>query len=247
MTTRVLIADDEAPARSRMRRLLDELPGCEVVGEAANGGEALQMSLADSPDVILLDIRMPDMDGIEAARHLAALDDGPAIIFTTAYDNYAIEAFDAHAIGYLLKPVRREKLERALGFAARLARPQVDALVSDAGRPAARNNICARRGAELRLIPLDDIWFFQADQKYITVRHAHGEDLIDEPLKELATEFADRFIRIHRSALIALNRVERMEKTADGQYEVWLRDCAEPLPVSRRHVTAVKACVKKRI
>jgi len=246
MTTRVLIADDEAPARSRMRRLLDELPEYEVIGEAANGTQVLETSLSETPDIILLDIRMPDMDGIETARHLAALDESPAVIFTTAFDSYAIEAFDAHAIGYLLKPVRREKLERALEFASRLARPQIQALASDPQQPVARNNICARRGADLHLIPIEDVIYFQADQKYITVRHVHGEDLIDEALKELASEFADRFIRIHRSALVALAWVERMEKTADGQYEVWLRDCLEPLPVSRRHVTAVKACVKKR-
>jgi len=143
--------------------------------------------------------------------------------------------------------VRREKLERALGFAARLARPQIEALINVPQQPAARSNICARRGADLHLIPIKDIRYFQADQKYITVRHLHGEDLIDEPLKELAREFTDCFIRIHRSALVALRWVERMEKTPDGQYEVWLRDCAEPLPVSRRHVTAVKACVKKRV
>ena len=247
MTTRVLIADDEAPARSRLRRLLDELTGYEVIGAAASGSEALQLSLTQSPDVILLDIRMPGMGGIETARHLSALDKGPAIIFTTAFDSYAIEAFDSHAIGYLLKPVRREKLERALKFAAQLAQPQLEALVNDAEQPATRSNICARRGEDLHLIPLDDILYFQADQKYITVRHRHGEDLIDEPLKELAREFTDRFIRIHRNALVAMKWIERMEKTPDGQYEIWLRDCAKPLPVSRRHVTAVKARVKKYI
>ncbi|MAF82746.1 MAG: LytTR family DNA-binding domain-containing protein [Gammaproteobacteria bacterium] len=246
MTTKVLIADDEAPARSRMRRLLDELTGYEVIGEAANGNEALQISLAESPDIILLDIRMPDMDGIETARHLSTLDDSPAVIFTTAFDSYAIEAFDTHAIGYLLKPVRREKLERALGFAAQLARPQIEALGNNPQQPSTRNNICARHGTNLHLIPIEDVMYFQADQKYITVRHVHGEDLIDEPLKELAREFTNHFIRIHRNALVALTWVERMEKTPEGQYEVWLRDCAEPLPVSRRHVTAVKACVKKR-
>ncbi len=247
MTIRVLIADDEAPARSRIRRLLDELTGYEIIGEAANGSEALQISLTESPDIILLDIRMPGMDGIETARHLSTLDDGPAVIFTTAFDSYAIEAFDTHAIGYLLKPVRREKLERALSFAARLAQPQIEALVDDPQQPAIRTNICARRGEDLHLIPIEDILYFQADQKYITVRHAQGEDLIDEPLKDLANEFADRFTRIHRNALVALASIERMEKTPDGQYEVWLRGCDEPLHVSRRHVTAVKACVKKRL
>ncbi len=246
MMVKVLIADDEAPARSRMCRLLDELTDYEVVGEAANGREALQLSLVESPDIILLDIRMPDMDGIETARHLSTLDESPAVIFTTAFDSYAIDAFDAHAIAYLLKPVRREKLERALEFAVRRGPLQIEALTDSAPEPVARSNICARRGADLHLIPIEDILYFQADQKYITVCHRHGEDLIDEPLKALAGEFADRFIRIHRSALVALSWVERMEKTPDGQYEVWLRNCAKPLPVSRRHITAVKACVKQR-
>ena len=243
---RVLIADDEAPARSRMHRLLDDLGDYEVIGEAANGSEALQMCLADSPDIILLDIRMPDMDGIETARHLARLELSPAIIFTTAFDHYAIEAFDAHAIGYLLKPVRREKLERALSFAARLAGPQIEALVGAPEPIHARDNICARRGDELHLIPIEEIQYFQADQKYTTVRHVNGEDLIDEPLKELAREFADRFIRIHRNALVSMAWLESMSKNVDGHYEVRIRDCPQQLPVSRRHIAAVKASLKKR-
>ncbi len=114
MTTTILIADDEAPARSRMRRLLDDITGYDVIGEAGNGSEALQMSLADSPDIVLLDIRMPGMDGIETARHLSMLEDGPAVIFTTAFDSYAIEAFDTHAIGYLLKPIKEDELAQAI-------------------------------------------------------------------------------------------------------------------------------------
>jgi len=245
MTIRVLIADDEPPARSRIRRLLDELNEYEVIGEAANGSEALQLCMADSPDIILLDIRMPDMDGIETARHLASFDHGPAVIFTTAFDEYAIEAFDAHAIGYLLKPVRLEKLERTLSHAARLASPQIEALINNSEQSAVRGNICARLGDELHLIPIEDIQCFQADQKYTTVCHVHGKDLIDEPLKELAQEFADRFIRIHRNALVSLAWLERMGKSPDGQHEVWLRDCPQPLLVSRRHVAAVKASIKK--
>jgi len=245
MKTRVLIADDEAPARSRMRRLLDDLAGYAVIGEAASGSEALQMSLRDSPDVILLDIRMPGMDGIEIARHLAALDAGPSVIFTTAFDSYAIEAFDSHAIGYLLKPVRREKLERALEIARRIARHQIEALTGDPGMSAARNNICVRRGRELHLVPVENIRYFQADQKYVTVNHRQGEDLIDESLKNLAHEFADRFVRTHRSTLVSLAWIEHLELNPRGHYEIRLHDCTEPLPVSRRHVTAVKTRIKQ--
>lgn len=242
---RIVIADDEAPARARLRRMVEELPDCEVVGEAENGREALQACLDSAPTVVLLDIRMPDMDGLEAARHIAGLDDGPAIVFTTAYDHYAIDAFDAHAVGYLLKPVRRERLEKALAFASRLGRAELAEVSRRADKPIERSNICVRRGADLRLIPIDEIIFFHADQKYTTVRHTGGEDLFDEPLKDLADEFAAYFIRIHRSTLIALRFLERMERNDEGQYEVWLKGIDAPLPVSRRHVTAVKSCLKR--
>ncbi len=244
MTIRVLIVDDEAPARARLRRMLDAWPACEVVGEAENGRDALQGCIDHSPTVVLLDIRMPDMDGIEAARHIAELDEGPAVVFTTAYDHYAIDAFDAHAVGYLLKPVRRERLERALAFASRLGRAELASISRETERMAPRTNVCVRRGSDLRLISVDEIVFFQADQKYVTVRHAGGEDLLDEPLKDLAEEFASRFIRIHRSTLIALRYLERMDRNDDGQYAVWLKGVDTPLPVSRRHVTAVKSCLK---
>lgn len=242
---RVLIADDEAPARARLRRMVEEMAGCEVVCEAGNGLDALQGCIDHAPGIVLLDIRMPDMDGIEAARHIAELDDGPAVVFTTAYDHYAIDAFDAHAVGYLLKPVRRERLEKALAFASRLGRAELVQVSREAERPAARANICVRRGSDLRLIPVDEILYFHADQKYVTVRHAGGEDLLDEALKDLAEEFADRFIRIHRSTLIALRHLESMERNDDGQYEVSLRGIEQSLPVSRRHVTAVKSCLKR--
>jgi len=242
---RVLIVDDEAPARGRLRRMVEELPNCEVVGEADNGRDALLACLDLLPNVILLDIRMPDMDGIEAARHIAEIDDGPAVVFTTAYDHYAIDAFDAHAVGYLLKPVRRERLEKALSFASRLGRAELAEVRRTTERCAPRTNVCVRRGSELRLIPIDEVLFFHADQKYVTVRHTGGEDLLDEPLKDLAEEFAAHFIRIHRSTLIALRFLERMDRTDDGQYEVLLRGVDAPLPVSRRHVTGVKSCLKR--
>ena len=251
MTMRVLIVDDEAPARARLRRMVDELPDYEVVGEADNGHGALQGCIDHSPNVVLLDIRMPDMDGIEAARHIAEIDAGPAVVFTTAYDHYAIDAFDAHAVGYLLKPVRRERLEKALAFASRLGRAELgeisrESSIAAGDRDAARTNVCVRRGSELRLIPVEEIRYFQADQKYVTVHHAGGEDLLDEALKDLAEEFAEYFIRIHRSTLIALRFLERMDRSDSGQYEVRLRGVETPLQVSRRHVTAVKTCLKHK-
>lgn len=242
--TRIVIADDEAPARARLRRLVDELDACEVVGEARHGREALELCESRRPDVLLLDIRMPDMDGLETARHLSRLDDGPAVIFTTAYDSYAIEAFDAQAVGYLLKPVRRERLLKALRQAARLSRSQADQL-GGGGAPLARSAICVRKASGLQLIPVEQIRYFQADQKYVTIHHDEGEDLLDEPLKDLAAEFSDRFIRIHRSILVSAARIERLEKRAGGQHELWLRDHPQALPVSRRHVTEVKLALRR--
>lgn len=239
--TRILIADDEAPARARLRRLVEDFDDYSVVGEAEHGHAAVAQCQQLHPDVVLLDIRMPDMDGIETARHLAKLDDGPAVIFTTAYDSYAIEAFDAQAIGYLLKPVRRERLLRALRHASRLNPVAMQAL--EAKRPA-RRNLCVRKRTGLQLIEVETISHFRADQKYVTVFHQGDEDLLDEPLKDLAEEFSDRFLRIHRSVLVATDFLERLEKNTGGHYQVWLRGHDTPLPVSRRHVTDVKLALR---
>jgi two-component system response regulator AlgR len=232
---RVLIVDDEPPARERLRRLLEEIPDVVVAGEAANGREALELCASLDPDVVLLDVRMPGMDGIEAARHLGALEDPPAVIFTTAYDEHAVEAFEAHAVGYLLKPVRQEKLARALHHAARVLGTQLARVAEQSQLGRRRAQICARLGEQLRLIPLDDVYYFMAGQKYVTVRHRGGSDLIDEPLRALAAEFAPEFVRVHRNALVAVRAVSTLERDGDGHYLVRLRDCEETLPVSRRH------------
>jgi two-component system response regulator AlgR len=232
---RVLIVDDEPPARERLRRLLEDITDVVVTGEAANGREALELCASLDPDVVLLDVRMPGMDGIEAARHLGALEDPPAVIFTTAYDEHAVEAFEAQAVGYLLKPVRQEKLARALHRAARVLGTQLARLSEQSQLGRRRSQICARLGEQLRLIPLADVYYFMAGQKYVTVRHRGGSDLIDESLRALAAEFAPEFVRVHRNALVAIRSVSALERDADGRYLVRLRDCEETLPVSRRH------------
>jgi two-component system response regulator AlgR len=232
---RALVVDDEPPARERLRRLIDEMSGVAVVGEAATGQEALELCSRLEPDVVLMDVRMPGMDGIEAARHLGSLETPPAVIFTTAYDEHALEAFETQALGYLLKPVRREKLARALRHAARVAAPQLRRLAEQARVTGRRTRICARLGDDLRLIPVDDIYYFSADQKYVTVRHSGGSDLIDESLRALADEFAADFLRVHRNSLVALRHVQALERCTDGRYLVRFKDCAETLPVSRRH------------
>jgi two-component system response regulator AlgR len=241
---RILIADDEAPARSRLRNMLADIGDCEVIGEAGHGREALQLCEELSPDIVLLDIRMPVMDGIETAHHLAAMEPAPAVIFTTAYDQYAVEAFDVQVVGYLLKPVRQARLVRALNHASRLSRSQIDELARGRGQSSARSSICVRKASGLQFIPVNEILYLQADQKYVTVVHLNGEDIVQESLKALEDEFSDRFVRIHRGILIGAAFADRMQKDSAGQYEVWLRNCPDPLPVSRRHVTAVKSRLK---
>ena len=230
---KVLIVDDEPPARERLRSLLVEIADAEVVGEAVNGPQSLVRAHELGPDVVLLDVRMPGMDGIEVAQHLNALAEPPAVIFTTAFDEYAVNAFDAHAVGYLLKPIRKEKLEAALARAGRLTRPQLQRIAA-ANTEKRRTHIAARRREGLRLIPIDDVQFFFAEQKYTTVRHVNGEDLIEDSLRALEEEFEAAFVRVHRNALVSVRYLERIERNAAGQYFVRLRGCDAPLQVSRR-------------
>jgi len=233
----VLIVDDEPPARERLERLVGELDGWHVAGTCASGVEAIEQAARLKPNVVLLDVRMPGMSGIETARHLCGLEIPPAVIFTTAYDQYAIDAFEARAVGYLLKPVRRERLESALSYASRVSTALLDGLPRGSGA-GPRRHIAARVRDELRLIPIKEIQYFRAEQKYVTVRHLRGEDVIDEPLKSLEDELADQFVRIHRSVLVSLLHVDALEKRGDG-YALRLRG-GETLPVSRRQLTELK-------
>ena len=241
MTQRVRIVDDEAPARERLRRLVGELGGVEVAAEASNGEQAVRLASELHPDVVLLDVRMPGMNGIEAARHLALMDEPPAVIFTTAYDAYAVEAFEAQAIGYLLKPVRAEKLGAALQRAARLAGTQLARIA--AGDPARtpRTHVAARLGDQVRLIAVPEIYYFAADQKYTTVRHQGGTDLIEDPLRALEEEFGTQFVRVHRNALVSVARLAAIERDDEGQYHVRVRDINDRLAVSRRLAGELRA------
>lgn len=241
---KVLVVDDEKPARDRLRQILEDENDYEVVGEAGNGHEAVALAGELEPDVVLLDIRMPGLDGIETAHHLNALEKPPAVVFTTAYDEYAVDAFEARAIGYVLKPVRRSRLAAALEQAARLAGSALREVAAEARLDAPRQRVCARVHGELKLIPVTDISCFRADQKYVSVEHDNGQDLIDDSLKSLAMEFEAQFVRIHRGALVAVNRIEKIEKTADGKSRVVLREDSQvndkELIISRRHVAEVR-------
>lgn len=241
---KILIADDEKLARDRLRSLIDELGLGEVVGEAANGEAVLRQTEALHPDVILLDIRMPGMNGLEAAGHLDKLDTPPAVIFTTAYDEYALQAFEAHAVDYLLKPVRRERLEKAIKGVQRLSQAQLAGLREN-NEHATATHISARDHTGIRLVSINDIQYFQAADKYVTVYYAGGSILIEEALKSLEDRLGHLFIRIHRNALVAKRLINALERDNQGQCRIRLQGVGESLEVSRRHLPEVKQLLKR--
>lgn len=241
----VLIVDDEPLARERLARLVGELDGYRVLEpSASNGEEALTLIDSLKPDVVLLDIRMPGLDGLQVAAKLCEREAPPAVIFCTAHDEFAIDAFEVSAVGYLVKPVRVEALAAALKKAERPNRVQLAALTrpGSAGNGAEpRSHISARTRKGIELIPLEQVIFFIADHKYVTLRHEGGEVLLDEPLKALEDEFGERFVRIHRNALVARERIERLQRTPLGHFQLYLKGLnGDALTVSRRHVAGVR-------
>ena len=241
---KVLIADDEPLARERMRALLGDLDGIEVVGEAGNGLEALETAARMRPDLVLLDIRMPLMDGLEAAHHLGTMESPPGVIFCTAYEDHALAAFEANAVDYLVKPVRAERLHAALAKARRWngddARRTEHAL--DGKRP--RTHLCARVRGNLLLVPIADIDYLLAEDKYVVVHHTKGEVLVEEPLKALEDEFDGRFVRIHRNCLVARGKLTGLARAADGRLFARIDGVSAELEVSRRNLPALRKLVR---
>lgn len=234
---RALIVDDEPPARARLNALLRDLDQVEVVGEAGNATETLELIEQLNPDILYLDVRMPGMSGLELARYLARLPRPPAIVFITAHDEHALEAFEAEAVGYLLKPVRKDKLAAATERARRLSAQQLESVV----RPEPRTHLPVRRRDGIRLLRVEDIICLVAEQKYTTVRHTGGEDLIEDSLRALEAEFGGRFLRVHRGALVNRDYLAGVERLTDGGYVAHVRGLAQPLPVSRRMASELKA------
>ncbi|MBE2211852.1 MAG: response regulator transcription factor [Xanthomonadaceae bacterium] len=236
---RVVIVDDEPLARARLRGLLSREADVEVVAEAGDGRAALLACDTHRPDLVILDIRMPGMDGLEAARQLAKLPSPPLLVFCTAFDAHALSAFESAALDYLVKPVRPERLAEAL----RRARTRLD-IAPTTDEKQARTQLCARLGAHLRLIPVADILYLQAEEKYVVVHHAHGEDLIEASLKSLEEEFGDRFLRIHRNCLVARDALKELRRDADGHAQAILHGVERPLDVSRRCVGELREAMR---
>lgn len=244
---RIFLVDDEAPARGRVRELLGDLapqlPNV-VVGEAANGREAIARLPDAQPDVALVDIQMPQMSGMELARHLAHIERAPAIVFVTAHNEYAVEAFEVNAIDYLLKPVRAQRLEAALRKAVANGPPDAAALERAAHGP--RRFLSVSERGRILLVPVGDVLYMKAELKYVTLRTAEREFLIEESLTSLEQEFGAAFVRVHRNCLVARRAIKGFARgtEADGEGPGWavlVEGCSEPLPVSRRQWPVVKA------
>lgn len=240
----IFIVDDETPARNRLKDLLAD---CEtqfplqLVGEAGNGQEALNKLAETHAEVVLMDIRMPQMDGIELARHLNKLDEPPVIIFTTAYDAYAIQAFEQRAIDYLLKPIRLGRLFEALSRARDAVPIRTEVLQELMPEP--RTHLSVHERGKIILVPITEVLYLRAEMKYVTVRTAEREYLIEESLTALEKEYAARFVRIHRNCIVAREFIAGFEKGGEEGESGWLmklQGLQERLPVSRRQQSIVK-------
>ncbi len=240
----LLIVDDEALARQRLLRMVEKIDGFQVVAEADSAEAALASIIEHDPDIVLLDIRMPGRDGLSLAQDISQLEDPPVVIFCTAYDQYALDAFGTNAVGYLLKPVKAEQLLQVLEKAQKLNKIQRLAVQQNTAPENQRSHITAKTRRGVELIPLDDVRYFFADQKYVTVYHCGGEHLLDETLKELEEEFSGRFVRVHRNSLVSIKHIAALERNSQGQYLVRFVDVEARPVVSRRHVSDLKELLK---
>lgn len=240
----ILIVDDEPPARARLRQLLADIGGHRCTAEAADGVAALEQCAATAPDVVLLDIRMPRMDGLEAARHLADMADPPALIFTTAYDDFALAAFETNAVHYLVKPVKRDALTQGLERAAERRGIADHGAAALAAAP--RSHLSVRTGERLRLIPVAEVLCLRANQKYVEIMTAEDTWLTEASLTGLEQEFGEWFIRVHRNALVRTNAIAGLDRTTHSSTRVVINGLPEEIEVSRRHLPSVRKSLKQR-
>jgi len=264
MSLRIFIVDDEAPARARLRTLLSDIAGScphELVGEADSAQTALDALAEAQPDLLLLDVQMPGMTGIEFAAHLSMLPHPPVIIFVTAFDHYALSAFDLHAVDYLLKPVRASRLAEALARAGKrrmsTAFPNDEISAAGAALRSKRRHFPVWERNRLLLVPVVDVLYLKAEMKYITLHTGTRNYLIEESLVSIEEELAADFIRVHRNALVARKAIIGFERgsvlidqdgandRAQESWEVILEGSKERLPISRRQWTLVKALLRQ--
>jgi len=239
---KLLVVDDEPLARQRLQQLLMEFDFVDNIQLASNGLQAIEACQKEKPDVILMDIRMPVMDGLEAAQHISQIEQPPAIIFTTAYDEYALEAFNANAVDYLLKPVRGSDLREAIEKACCLNQAQLSAVkIQQRGR----TNITAKISGNIKLIPVKEVIYFQAELKYVTVKYLDGETIIEDTLKDLLNEFSDDFVRVHRNAIVSKNFITGVHRDQEGHSFVVLSHEDKQLEISRRHLSDVKKLISR--
>ncbi len=243
---RILIVDDEKLARDRLRELVNDIGNHTVLGEAQNGNEAVEKASELNPDLLLMDIRMPGMDGLEAAMHLMGMENPPSVIFTTAYDQHALDAFEVNAVDYLLKPIRKDRLANALVKAHKLTQKQLQEVHRSRDEPPARTHISVHMRGNIRLVPVKDICYFLADSKYVVVRTQPDEHLIEDSLVNLEKEFGDNFLRVHRNALIAKKYIKGIEKSPSGTWQVSIHDVDKKLDVSRRHAASVRRWARNK-
>lgn len=269
---RILIVDDEAPARERMKTLLSDIQDscpCELIAEAADGQTALDLIVEKQPDILLLDVQMPGMTGIELAQHIATaeLPKHPSIVFVTAYDEYALQAFEVHAMDYLLKPVRASRLQEAIlriqAFRQQNGEQSQQNRLLDSLKtiPKVRQNFSVLEKNRVLLIPIRDVLFLKAEQKYVTIQTRSRAYLTEESLVSIEAELSEFFVRAHRNALVARDAILGVEKAMvfseafaehekqDGEraqetWQVIVRDTNERLPISRRQWPMIKALVR---
>ncbi len=239
---KLLVVDDEPLAQQRLKQLLSEFDNVDSIRLANNGLQAIEACQVEKPDVVLMDIRMPGMDGLEAAQHLSQIEQPPAIIFTTAYDEYALEAFNVHAVDYLLKPVRGSDLKQAIEKACCLNQAQLTAVKS---QHQGRTNITAKISGNIKLIPVKDVVYFQAELKYVTVKYLNGETIIEDTLKDLQNEFSNTFVRIHRNAIVSKKFITGVHRDNQGHSYVVLGEDEKKLEISRRHLSDVKRLISQ--
>ncbi|MES2934334.1 MAG: LytTR family DNA-binding domain-containing protein [Pseudomonadota bacterium] len=261
MSVRLFIVDDEAPARARLKTLLSDIEATcphQLLGEADNAQSALDGIVATQPDVVFLDVQMPGMSGLELASHLARLPSPPAVIFVTAYDEYALQAFDVHALDYLLKPVRAARLEQAIARAAAMrAKDAAQVPATALALAGGRQHFSVQERGRVLLVPIAEVLYLKAELKYVTLRTKLRDYLIEESLVSIEEELDASFVRVHRNALVARNAIIGVERglvlSQDSDpdqskgTEVWqviLRDVKDRLPISRRQWSVIKALVK---